>query len=73
MILGQRQTFHLKDSKYKCVLLYKIECFIDTKWFSVFGGGGGGREGGGGFVNELRCVTCASTELCSEIRFYKLK
>ena len=31
----------------------------------------GGREAK--FVSGLCCVTCASTELCSEIRFYKLK
>ena len=31
--------------------------------------------GGGGtkFVSGLYCVTCASTELCFEIGFYKLK
>ena len=34
----------------------------------LLGGGGGGI-----FVSGLRCINSASTELCSEIRFYKLK
>ena len=59
-----------------------------AQWRSGAGKGGGGVQSGfsdssksdekmlggeGEFVSGLCCVTCASTEFCSEIRFYELK
>ena len=46
-------------------------CKCEINSGAVKGEGGGG--GGGEACEGLRCVTCASTELCSEIWFYKSK
>ena len=56
-----------------CLTVFYRNQFLAGRTLNRGGGGGGGGGWGGRIVSGLRCVTCASTDLCSKIRFYKLK